>query len=155
MELPVSLKNAYIKAAKYCAYQERAHSEVLQKLRALGLNEMERDEIMFHLIQEKYINEERYAKLFARSKFRQKSWGINKIRHALKSKGVSAKNIEIGLSEIESSDYIEELKELLLKKKSQEKEKNLFKLKNKLYAFAYRKGYESTLILSTIEEIIA
>src|SRR5688500_923655 len=86
---------------QYCAYQERSHLEVRNKLYSFGLYRGDVDEILAGLITDGFLNEERFAKAFAGGKFRMKKWGRIKITHALESKGVSSNCIRIGLREID------------------------------------------------------
>jgi regulatory protein len=90
---------------KFCAYQERCHQEVRHKLMKSQLTSEEQEFVLSELISEGYLNEERYARSFARGKFRIKKWGKRKIVHALKSKGISETCIRYGLQEISNSDY--------------------------------------------------
>ena len=154
MELKPSVKEVYLKLAKYCDYQERSHKEVGEKLRSFDLDEEDSGTVILLLMRENYLNEERYARMFTRSKFNQKKWGRNKIRQALKWKDVSERNIEIGLSEIEQGPYYGVLYALLEKKRSFEKEQHPLKLRKKLFEFAYRKGYESGLIHEVLNELL-
>ena len=102
----VSLKEALQKAKAFCAYQERCHFEVKGKLLDYGLSENEVDEIVAVLIEENYLNEERFAIMFAGGKFRIKQWGRVKIRYELKLKQISAINIKKALAQIDEDDYL-------------------------------------------------
>jgi regulatory protein len=112
----LTVEQAKQKALRYCAYQERSHQEVKNKLYELGLNSSDADELLTYLITEGFLNEERYAKLFAGGKFRIKHWGRIKIVHALESKGLSRNCIRIGLKEIDEDDYVLTLKRLISEK---------------------------------------
>ena len=96
-------EQALQKLRQYCAYQERSHKEVQQKLWDLGVKRMDHDEIISTLIEEDYLNEERFAKAFAGGKFRMKDWGRKKILYALKEKGVSEYNIKKAMKEKQKS----------------------------------------------------
>ena len=102
----VSLKEALQKAKAFCAYQERCHFEVKGKLFDYGLSVNEVDEIVAVLIEENYLNEERFAIMFAGGKFRIKQWGRVKIRYELKLKQISAINIKKALAQIDEDDYL-------------------------------------------------
>ena len=141
------LKTALQKTARYCAYQERSHKEVYNKLRTLKLTVDEANEVISTLIQDDYLSEERYACLYARSKFNQKKWGKVKIKQELKFKDVSPRNIKKALEEIDQDIYISVLIELIQKKETQEKSTNEgIKLKKKVCDFVLRKGFESYLV---------
>ena len=100
-----TLKEATKKLEGYCAYQERCHKEVSQKLRDMNMISEAADEIIAHLIQENYLNEERLSQSYARGKFNIKKWGKNRIVNELKFRGISKYNIKTALKEIEDEDY--------------------------------------------------
>ena len=76
----ISPEKAMQKLKHYCGYQERSHLEVKQKLYSLGLMKKEVEELISRLIEEGYLNEERFAIHFASGKLRIKGWGRQKIR---------------------------------------------------------------------------
>lgn len=134
------------KAKSYCAYQERCHKEVSDKLKSWKLNVDEIDYIISHLLEENYLNEERFAIAFAGGKFRIKRWGRKKIIQKLKEKGISEYCIKKGLEEIIELEYISNLHDITEKKYNSIKDENAFTKKNKTAAFLYNKGYESNLV---------
>jgi regulatory protein len=134
------------KIYRYCAYQERSHSEVKDKLYGFGLFRDEVDEILSHLITENYLNEERFAKAFAGGKFRMKKWGKIKIVHELEAKGLTPNCIRSGLKEIDDEEYIKVLHDLLSKKSSLVEEADLFVKRDQLARFAIQKGFEPELV---------
>ena len=109
-------EEAIQKLRHYCGYQERSHSEVQQKLWDLGVRRAEHDEIISSLIEDDYLNEERFAIQFAGGKFRMKSWGRKRIYYALKEKKVSEYNIKKAMKEIDEESYHETLEKLAEKK---------------------------------------
>ena len=144
---------ALSKIYRYCAYQERSHHEVKDKLFEYGLRSSEVDEILSQLIIEGFLNEERYAKTFAGGKFRMMKWGKLKIQRALEMEGLTPKCISRGLAEIDSKDYSKTLVSLIKKKSTQTNEPNLFKKKNKIAQFVIGKGYEPELVWESINEL--
>lgn len=143
-----------VKAASYCAYQERTQAEVRERLGDWGVYGDDADLIISGLIEENFLSEERFAKAFAGGKFRVKHWGRNKIRYELKSRGLSEYCIKIGMAEIDDEEYATALKELLSKKKHELRtEKNPQILKQKLARYAIGKGYESSLVWDIIGQI--
>ena len=147
------LKLAKQKIQDYCAYQERCHQEVSSKLKSWGLIPDAIDMLLGELMQHNFLNEERYARSFARGKFRIKKWGRIKIRLELKKKGVYLKCIDFAMQEIDDNDYLETLKELLQKKSRLVKEPNSFKKKIKLKRYLVSRGFEFDLILLAMEDI--
>ena len=142
------------KAKQYCAYQERSHSEVKDKLYGFGLNTTEVDEILSVLIEENYLNEERFAIAFAGGKFRIKQWGKVKITHALKQKQVSAYCIKKALQQIDYDAYLKTLQKLFdAKIKTLKGEKNIFIKKKKLQDYLLQKGFESDLVREVMGEM--
>ena len=139
------------KIAKYCAYQERCHQEVRDKLYGFGLHKDEVEEIIYELIQNDFINEERFAQAFVRGKFRYKKWGRNRIKLELRRRKISDYCMKKGLSEIDEDAYKSVLSELLEKKirsfsKLQEYQRNY-----KAAQFVIGKGYESDMVWTIIK----
>ncbi len=142
------------KLKMYCAYQERCHSEVRSKLLSLKVYGDTLEEVILSLVQEDYLNEERYARSYARGKHRIKKWGRNKITQELKSKGVSAYCIKKGLSEIEYDHYIESLNDVVFKYYTARIGKyDRRKLRIKTIQHAVSKGYEYQLVKGCVEEL--
>lgn len=139
-------KEALEKLRKYCAYQERSHEDVVQKMWDLKIPEDWRDDIVLSLMQENFLNEERFARTFVRGKFNIKKWGRVKIVEGLKKHRVSPQCIKLGLSEIDEDTYLQVLKDTIDEKRSRLKEKNQWKRKSAIYRFAIQRGFESSLI---------
>lgn len=146
-------KEALIKAAAYCAYQDRTQQEVRDKLYSYGLESDDVEELIVRLSQEKLIDEERYAQSYVRGKYGLKKWGRRKIMQGLKSKGISDYCIKQGLKEIDLEVYEQNLLHLLEKKNATEKEKNPFARRQKLTYFLMSKGYENDLIQDALKEL--
>lgn len=143
------------KIKQYCAYQERCHMEVREKLYSFGLHKKEVDEIISTLITENYLNEERFAIHFAGGKFRMKQWGKIKIKQALKNKQVSEYCIRKALNEIDNNEYRQTFFKLAEQKlKTLKQEKNIFIKKRKLQDFLMQKGYETAMIRDAIKNMI-
>ncbi len=149
-----SKDEALQKAKQYCAYQERCHSEVKEKLYSLGMNKNEVDELLSELISDNYLNEERFAIQFAGGKFRIKQWGMVKIKYALKQKQVSEYCIKKALAAIDERDYNKTLEKLFEQKlKTLKEEKNIFIKKRKLQDHLLQKGFETSVISKLIAAI--
>jgi regulatory protein len=139
---------------RYCAYQERSHREVKNKLYEYGLYSGEVDELLSRLITEGFLNEERFAKAFAGGKFRMKKWGRLKIRNKLESLGLTEKCIGRGMKEIDSTDYSNTLKDLIKKKAQQTIDRNPYKKRDKVARFVIAKGYEPELVWEMVKEVL-
>jgi regulatory protein len=147
-------KDVLVKAANFCAYQERTQSEVRERLQKWGVEGDEAEEIIVYLIEENYLNEGRFAKIFAGSKFRVKHWGRNKILYELKARKLSEHSIREGLTEIDNEDYIETLRTLIEKKKRELRtERQPLILKQKIARYAIGKGFEGDLVWGIINKL--
>jgi regulatory protein len=140
------------KIQAYCAYQERCHLEVEKKLKSWGLIPEAIDMLVGELMQHNFLNEERYARSFARGKFRIKKWGRIKIKLELKKRSIYAKCIEFAMQEIDPDAYYETLKELLQKKSTLEKELHPYKRKVKLTHYLVSRGFEYDLIRLAMDD---
>ena len=149
-----TVTEALAKMQKFCAYQERCMQDVRSKLYQFGIKNSEAEFVIAELISEKYINEERFAKTFARGKFRINRWGKVKIEVALKQKNISPFCIKKGLQEISYSEYSKTI-QLLIKKLSGNKQ-NLTKTeKAKIIRSLLSKGFEIAEIqkVLTVDEL--
>jgi regulatory protein len=144
---------AFARACRYCAYQERSHSEVKNKLYEFGLSRSDVDELLSRLITDGFLNEERFAKAFAGGKFRMKNWGRLKIVSELEAHGLTPNCIRSGLKEINDDDYRETLINILRKKSDQLLEENEFVRRDKLSKYAIQKGFEPDLVWKTLKEL--
>jgi regulatory protein len=139
---------------RYCAYQERSHKEVRNKLYEYGLYRDEVEELLSALITEGFLNEERFAKAFAGGKFRMQRWGKIKIVNELEARGLTANCIKIGMKEIEDADYIQTLREVLERKLNQLDEENAFVKRDKLARYAIQKGFEPDLVWPEVKALV-
>ena len=155
MAFPIfTFEQSLQKIKQYCAYQERCHSEVRDKLYSFRLCQSEVEEIITLLIIENYLNEERFAIHFAGGKFRMKQWGKNKIRQALKLRQVSDYCINKALKDIDTEEYGKTFQRLTEQKlKTLKSEKNIFIKKRKLQDFLLQKGYDSDLIREALHNL--
>lgn len=144
-------RTALAKVEHYCAYQERSQQEVRNKLYDYGLRSAEVEELISELIQNNFLNEERFARAYALGKFRMKQWGRIKIKMGLKAKKVSDKLIIKALKELDADDYLETLGTVLARKAAQIHERDSFKRKNKLVQYGLMRGYENDLIFDVLK----
>ena len=147
-------EQALQKLKHYCAYQERCHSEVKEKLYQLGVWKKEHDEIIASLIEENYLNEERFAVAYAGGHFRIKQWGRIKIKYELKQKQVSEYSIKKALRQIEDEEYGKVLEKLAREKYAALKKEQFLVRKKKTADYLVSKGYEADLV-NTILKIIS
>ncbi|MDI5889131.1 MULTISPECIES: regulatory protein RecX [Flavobacterium] len=148
-----SIKEAIHKIEHYCAYQERCHEEVAQKLRSMKMDADEIDTIMVHLISDNFLNEERFAQSFARGKHRIKHWGKIRIVNELKAKKITQTLINIALKEISTEEYLSTFHTLADRNWESIKETNLLKKRKKFCDYLLRRGFESNLIFEKAKEL--
>ena len=141
------------KLKKYCAYQERCHTEVVDKLYKLGLYKSEVDQVLIALIQDDFLNEERFAQAYVSGKFRIKKWGRVKIKSHLKQKRISDYCIKKGMKEIDEGEYLDTLNYWIERRMRESKESDDFKKKGKVAAYLVQKGFESGLVWEALREV--
>jgi regulatory protein len=146
-------EQALQKLKHYCAYQERCHSEVTEKLYSLGIWKKEHDAIIAALIEEGYLNEERFAIAYCGGKFRIKKWGRVKIKHALKQKQVSEYSIKKALKQIDQAEYFDTLQKLAEKKYTSLKGEQYLVRRKKTIDHLVARGFESGLINEIINDL--
>ena len=145
-------KTLKIKAARFCAYRERAVQEVREKLRAMGASEGQRDQLIQELIQENFLNEQRYARAFTLDKFRFNKWGKVKIRQQLRQKGVEEAEIDASLMSISGEDYVSMVRQLARQKgHTLQTEGDQSVKKQKVIRYLQQKGFEYEIIAQNIE----
>ncbi len=153
-------KNSYTvdeatkKLEGYCAYQDRCHKEVISKLRKMNMIPEAIDVVVGHLIRENYLNEERFARSFARGKFNIKKWGKNRIENELKYREVSKYNIRLAMEEIDSKEYLKTFNALAKKRLAEIREKDLQKRRKKLADYLLYRGWESGMVYEKVYELV-
>jgi regulatory protein len=154
MSFTHTLSEATKKLERYCAYRERCHKEVVSKLKEMRMIPEAIDQIMAHLILENYLNEERFAKSFARGKFTIKKWGRNRIINELKMRNISNYIIQAALQEINEEDYQRTLETLAKKRVNQLAGKSLQEKRRKLADYLLYRGWENHLVYNKIENLL-
>lgn len=144
-------KSAKLKIEQYCAYQERSQQEVRDKLYDMGLHKEDVENIISELIDNNFLNEERFATTFARGKFRIKHWGRIKIKQHLKQKKVSEYCIKKALSLIDPNEYEKIIIQLIEKKNRELRESDAYIKKQKVIRYVVSRGFESDIVLSLID----
>ena len=137
----------------YCSYQERCYKDVDNKLNSFFLIPEAREKILTYLIENNFINEERFAKSFTRGKHNYKNWGKNRIIQELKFRDISQRIIQSALAEIPEEAYLENFNSLAEKHWQSIKERKGPKKSKKFVDFLLRKGYESNLIFEKLNEL--
>jgi len=150
-----SIKDAIKKIEHYCAYQDRCHQEVESKLRSMKMDSDEIDQIIAHLINDNFLNEERFACSFARGKHRIKFWGTIRITNELKFRKINSRLITTALKEITPEEYLETFHKLADRIWENRSETNALKKRKKFCDNLLRKGFESNLVYEKVKELEA
>lgn len=146
----LTAEQALQKLKHYCGYQERCHNEVKEKLYSLGIRKVEQDPIIATLIEENYLNEERFAIAYAGGKFRIKQWGKIKIRSELKKRKVSDYCINKALKQIGDEEYLQTIKKLADKYSASLEEERGSIAKKKTIDYLMQRGFEGEMIYGII-----
>ncbi len=152
----LTLEDVFQKICRWCAYQERSVFETKKKLKSYDISPSDIEKVMDMLVQDAYVSNERFVKMYIHGKFNRKKWGKNKILYQLKTiHQLDEKLIRQYLPEIENEDYLNTLEMILTKKYNQlvKKEKDKQILKKKIITFARSKGYYLDEILKTLNKL--
>ncbi len=140
------------KAAGFCAYQERTQKEVRERLFEWGIKGDEAEEMIVWLIENNYLNEERFAKTYAGGKFRMNQWGRIRIKLEMRAKGLTDNCIKLGLAEIDEEDYLTAIRKMINRKANKNDFENPYLRKHKLARYIIGKGYEQDLVWQLLAE---
>ena len=150
---PLTPDQVLDKMAKYCAYQERCVKDVKDKLRTFDIPQEAKDKILEYLMENRFVNDERFAKSFVRGKINQSGWGVNKIRFHLIQKGIDKELIDEVLGQTDEEFYRQRLVDVLKTKAKTVKADSDFEKKRKLAAYAMQKGFEAALVWEVLKEL--
>ena len=149
---PLTPDQVLDKMAKYCAYQERCVKDVTDKLKSFDIPQEAKDEIIDYLIDNRFVNDERFAISFVRGKVNQSGWGVNKIRFHLVQKGIAKEIIDEALGQTDEEVYRQRLVDILKVKAKTVKAETEYERKRKLAAYAMQKGFEARLVWEVLKE---
>lgn len=149
-----TLEEAKRTLERYCVYQERCHQEVQDKLRQMRMIPEAVDEVIVHLLQHNFLNEERFAKAYVRGKFKYKNWGRNRLTQELKRRQISKFNITTALKELEELDYYGVFDSLAERKFETITESDKYKKRKKLADFLLYRGWESNLVYEKVTALM-
>lgn len=149
----ITVTEAIKKMEHYCAYQERCHKDISEKLSTMKLIPEAKEKIILHLIEHNFLNEERFAKSFVRGKFRIKKWGKQRITRELKFRQISEYCIKIALKEIPENDYLATFHEIAEKKYALLAEQDSYKKRKKLIDYLLYRGWENQLVFDKVTEL--
>ena len=150
---PLTPDQVLDKMAKYCAYQERCVKDVKDKLKTYDIPQESKDEILDYLLDNRFVNDERFARSFVRGKVNQSGWGVNKIRFHLMQKGIDKDVIDEAFGQTDEEVYKQKLIDILKAKSKTVKAETDFERKRKLAAFAMQKGFEGALVWEVLKDL--
>lgn len=156
--MPAKVKNPLTpdqvldKMAKFCAYQERCVKDVTEKLKTFDISPKDKEEILNYLLDNRFVDNERFTKAFVRGKINQSGWGLNKIRFHLIQKGIDKDLIDEALSQSDKEVYRQRLVEVLKAKAKTVKAENDFERNRKLADYAMQRGFEARLVWEVLKE---
>jgi regulatory protein len=150
---PLTPDQVLDKMAKYCAYQERCVKDVKDKLKTFDIPEKAKEEILEYLIDNRFVDNERFVRSFVRGKVNQSGWGLNKIRFHLMQKGIAKELIDEALGQTDEEVYRQKLIAILKTKAKTVKAASDYEKKRKLAAYAMQKGFEGNLVWEVLKDL--
>jgi regulatory protein len=145
-------KTALYKAMALCSRREYCVHDINEKIETWGVGSSDSEKIIGLLKEEKFIDDERFAKAFARDKFNYNKWGRLKISVHLKVKKIPSDIIRVALDSIDNELYLKVLKDLMRAHQRSVKAKNQYDLKAKMLRYGLSKGFESNLLYDILNE---
>lgn len=153
MEFTPEQRSAFLKASAICSRGETCTFDIQAKLKAWGLEQEDSEPVINQLKEEKYLDDERFARAYVKDKFRFNRWGRQKIAYMLHTKNISRDIQESAFEEIDQETYSEKLLELIAEKEKTIRAKDKLDKRNKLMRFAMGRGFESNMIFTAFKEL--
>ena len=144
------------KAMWYCSFQERCQLDLENRFKAWHVEKSNWDKLLDALIDDNYLNEQRYVEAFVRGKFRIKKWGKNKIKMGLMAKRIYNELLVNNAfeTEIDELEYLDTLNNLIIQKSNLLTEPDLIVKRDKLYRYLLNKGFESEIISTQLTDYL-
>lgn len=142
------------RAAALCSSAEHCTADIREKLARWGVTEADSRTIIDRLVQERFIDEQRYAVAFVKDKFRFSGWGRIKMRYALQQKRIDGSDIDHALATLDEEQYNDRLLELLQAKSRSIRDDDPKARRAKLFRFATSRGFESALIFNALKQVV-
>ena len=147
----VTEQGAYLQLAQLCARSEHCQHDLLEKMRRWEMSDEAQARVMQRLVSERYVDDERYARAFARDKIRYNKWGRRKVEQALWQKRIDEDIRQQVLDEVDDEEYLSVLRPLLKQKRRSTKAESDYELNQKLVRFALGRGYTYDIIRQCLE----
>ena len=134
------------KLATKCSVSEQCLSDIEATLSRYDLTEEERTHILRHLMEEKYVDDRRYAEAYVKDKYRFNKWGRIKIAQGLRMKGIDTETIKSAMGAIDEEEYMDILRDLIKAKRRSTRGSSEYEINGKLIRFATGRGFEFAAI---------
>lgn len=134
------------KLAARCSVSEQCLSDIEAKLSRYDLTEEEHTRILRHLVEEKYVDDRRYAEAYVKDKYRFNKWGRIKIAQGLRMKGIDTETIKSAMGAIDEEEYMDILRDLIKAKRRSTRGSSEYEINGKLIRFATGRGFEFAAI---------
>ncbi|MCT4615335.1 MAG: RecX family transcriptional regulator [Marinifilaceae bacterium] len=151
----ISYEKALSKAAEICSKSEKCSNDIIKKLNSWGLEKDYHEKVIDYLIDNNFIDHERYTNAFCNDKFKYNKWGKQKIKFQLKSKFIESQYIDKALAKIDQTEYYNMAKELIQYKLNNIKYDDKYQAKNKLLSFGASRGFEADILFNIIDDLLA
>ena len=147
-------QQVFQKLSALCARAEHCQWEMLEKMRQWGVDEETQALVMERLVNERYVDDRRYAEAFVRDKVRYNQWGRRKVEQALWLKHIDGDVARQALDAIDDDEYVSMLKPMLAQKRRTTKAQSDYELNMKLMKWAVGRGFTMDIIRQclTVEE---
>lgn len=151
MKKEMTEQEAFLQLATVCAQAEHCEKEMRDKLKRWGIDESAQNRIIQRLRNERYIDDERYARAFVKDKIRYNKWGRRKVQQGLWQKHIDPEIQQRVLDEIDENEYLNVLHPLLRQKRKTTKAQNDYELNQKLVRFALGRGFTFDIIRQCLD----
>ena len=151
MKKEMTEQEAYLQLAALCAQAEHCEQEMRDKMKRWEIDEMAQKRIIQRLVEERYVDNERYARAFVKDKIRYNKWGRRKVQQALWMKRIDNDIQQRILDEIDDKEYLDVLRPLLKQKRKSIKAESDYELNQKLVRFALSRGFTFDIIRQCLD----
>ena len=151
MKKEMTEEEAFLQLASLCANAEHCQYEMLEKMKRWELSDEAQARVMARLIEERYVDDRRYARAFVKDKIRYNKWGHRKVQQGLWMKRIDKEIQDEVLNEIDEKEYLDVLKPLLKQKRKSIKANSDYELNQKLVRFAYGRGFTFDIIRQCLD----
>lgn len=147
----ISEEDALLRLTSLCSTAEHCSHEMIEKMQRWQLADDAQARIIEYLVKEKYIDDERYARFFAKDKIRYNKWGKRKVEQAMWLKHIDGDVQRDVLDDIDDEEYLAVLRPLLKTKRKSVKASSDYEMNMKLIRFAMGRGFTMDIIRQCLD----